>query len=203
MFIALSMNYHKTGKIILETWSQGLVSQDDIEMKQKIYGKCILDVPVKSALEILIAEVLHPFYIFQIFSVVVWMLDGYYYYSFVILGMAGISVVTALLLTKKQMEEIHKMAHYLCNIKVYRGHNLIELPSEQLLPGDLFEVPLHQRMPCDAVIVEGSCMVNESMLTGESVPILKYSIPKTYELQYSPDQATLHSLYEGTEVTEN
>ena len=28
-------------------------------------------------------------------------------------------------------------------------------------------------MECDAVLVEGTCVVNESMLTGESIPITK------------------------------
>ena len=28
-------------------------------------------------------------------------------------------------------------------------------------------------MECDAVLIEGTCVVNESMLTGESIPITK------------------------------
>ena len=32
-------------------------------------------------------------------------------------------------------------------------------------------------MPCDAVLVAGTCIVNESMLTRESVPVTKSSLP--------------------------
>jgi cation-transporting P-type ATPase 13A2 len=46
------------------------------------------------------------------------------------------------------------------------------------VPGDLIcikpEEP--QLLHCDAVIVEGSCSVDESMLTGESYPITKVAI---------------------------
>jgi magnesium-transporting ATPase (P-type) len=203
-FVASCMNYRKTGAEIHAKLRRGLTSEDEITVKRQLYGKCLLDVPVKSVAEILVGEILHPFYVFQIFSVVVWMLDAYYYYPIVILAMAAISVVSALLMIQKQMAETRAMAHYVCDVRVYRGHPEPELmSSEHLLPGDLFEVPIRQRVPCDAVIVEGSCMVDESMLTGESVPILKSAIPQTYTQRYNPDQATLHSLYEGTQVTEN
>lgn len=44
----------------------------------------------------------------------------------------------------------------------------------QLVPGDIFVVPAHGGvMQCDAVLMNGTAIVNESMLTGESVPITK------------------------------
>ena len=43
------------------------------------------------------------------------------------------------------------------------------------MPGDLIYIKPEepQLLHCDAVIVEGSCSVDESMLTGESYPITK------------------------------
>jgi magnesium-transporting ATPase (P-type) len=50
-----------------------------------------------------------------------------------------------------------------------------EISSVELVPGDVILLPTTGgfNMECDAVLVEGSCVVNESMLTGESIPITK------------------------------
>ena len=47
------------------------------------------------------------------------------------------------------------------------------VPVDQLQKGDLFIVRPGERIPVDGVIVEGSTAVNESALTGESIPVDK------------------------------
>ena len=53
-----------------------------------------------------------------------------------------------------------------------------EIFSTDLVPGDVMIIPLNGTvMPCDAVLINGTCIVNESMLTGESVPVTKTNLP--------------------------
>ena len=46
-----------------------------------LYGENSIDVPVKPYHVLLVEEVLHPFYIFQLVSVVFWIVEQYYYYA--------------------------------------------------------------------------------------------------------------------------
>ncbi|NRP59630.1 heavy metal translocating P-type ATPase [Marinobacterium sp. xm-d-564] len=55
-------------------------------------------------------------------------------------------------------------------LKVIEGEAK-EVSIQLLLPGDLVRVLPGQTIPVDALVVEGSSYVDESMLTGESVPV--------------------------------
>ncbi|KAL9107562.1 MAG: hypothetical protein Q9227_007562 [Pyrenula ochraceoflavens] len=46
------------------------------------------------------------------------------------------------------------------------------------MPGDVYEVsdPSLTQLPCDSLLLAGDCIINESMLTGESVPVSKVPV---------------------------
>ena len=48
-----------------------------------------------------------------------------------------------------------------------------ELPIDQVLPGDLIAVRPGERLPVDGTVVSGSSFVDESMITGEPIPVAK------------------------------
>lgn len=51
--------------------------------------------------------------------------------------------------------------------------------SEELLPGDVIKVSENIYFPCDLILLSGSVIVNEAILTGESIPVLKSSLLNT------------------------
>ncbi|HEX7120297.1 MAG TPA: heavy metal translocating P-type ATPase [Longimicrobiales bacterium] len=57
--------------------------------------------------------------------------------------------------------------------RVLRGGVEAELPIEQVVHGDVILVRPGERVPVDGVVVEGASAVDESMLTGESLPVEK------------------------------
>ena len=49
----------------------------------------------------------------------------------------------------------------------------VQVPIEQVMPGDAFAVRPGESVPVDGIVLEGTAAVDESALTGESVPVDK------------------------------
>ncbi len=56
---------------------------------------------------------------------------------------------------------------------VERGGEHLEIPIKEVTIGDLFKVSAGEIIPVDGVVLEGSTTVDESLLTGESIPLVK------------------------------
>ena len=57
--------------------------------------------------------------------------------------------------------------------RVIRDNKNIDIPIESVIKGDLILVRPGEKIPTDGLIVSGTSSIDESMLTGESVPVAK------------------------------
>ncbi len=57
--------------------------------------------------------------------------------------------------------------------QVRRDGKLAEVPMAEVRPGDIVEVRPGERVPVDGVVIEGESWVDESMISGEPVPVAK------------------------------
>ena len=57
--------------------------------------------------------------------------------------------------------------------RVIRGDQEVDVPLEDVQPGDLLRVRPGEKVPVDGVLVEGGSALDESMLTGEPIPVEK------------------------------
>lgn len=55
--------------------------------------------------------------------------------------------------------------------RVVRGGQEVDIPVEQVVTGDLVIVRPGEKVPVDGVITEGASSLDESLMTGESVPV--------------------------------
>ncbi len=57
--------------------------------------------------------------------------------------------------------------------RVVREGKEIEIPAEEVGLGDLLSIKPGEKIPTDGIIIEGTAAVDESMVTGESMPVTK------------------------------
>lgn len=127
---------------------------------------------------------------------ILWYVEEYAYYSTVILLTSLISIYITLKEAVDNYKKLKEMSYFETKVSVFRGvkkhiqeidNNLVmqdsimaekkEISSIDLVPGDIIEVPENDIMPCDLILLNGQAVMNESMLTGESIPILKNALP--------------------------
>jgi len=135
-------------------------------------------------------------------------MDEYYYYAACIFIISVTSVTSTLIETRATMRRMREMARYICQVRVLRNGFWRTVPSTQLVPGDIYEIsdPHLSIFPCDALLLTGDAIVNESMLTGESVPVSKLPCVRNEILHLlsltsaiSPELGK-HFLFSGTKI---
>ncbi|XP_045754554.1 polyamine-transporting ATPase 13A2 isoform X6 [Mirounga angustirostris] len=181
--------------------SRSGLSLQDQTVRKTIYGPNVIGVPVKSYPQLLVDEALNPYYGFQAFSIGLWLADHYYSYALCILLISTASICLSLYKTRKQSETLRDMVQLSARVCVCRPGGEEEwVDSSELVPGDCLVLPQEGGLvPCDAALVAGECVVNESSLTGESVPVLKTALPEGPE-PYCPETHRRHTLFCGTLV---
>lgn len=180
--------------------SRGYSEAQQIQ-KRIAYGLNEINVPIQSVLTLIALEILNPFYVFQVFALSVWISDEYYYYSVAIILMSLFGIGSSVAQTHSNQRKLRETVHSSDIITVKRGERVYEdVATTALVPGDIIVIPAHGcTVPCDAVLLNGNCIVNESMLTGESVPVTKTPLPNN-DTNYNTREDANHTLFCGTHV---
>lgn len=73
------------------------------------------------------------------------------------------------------IEALRRLGHP--RARVFRGGALRVLPADELVPGDVVRLMTGDLVPGDARLLEGTLLLDEAMLTGESEPVSKHAEP--------------------------
>ncbi|BGP13232.1 hypothetical protein JCM10213_004997 [Rhodosporidiobolus nylandii] len=159
--------------------SKGLTTAQEIEQTRLDYGKNIFDIPVPTFGELFAEHATAPFFVFQVFCAGLWCMDEYWYYSLFTLFMLVVFECTTVFQRLRTVNEFRSMSIKPYAIMTRRENKWIEIQTDELLPGDVVSIVRTKEdsgVPCDLLLLRGSCIVNEAMLSGESTPLLKESV---------------------------
>ncbi|XP_040205475.1 probable cation-transporting ATPase 13A4 [Rana temporaria] len=184
------------------------LSHEEQHSRQQLCGPNTIEVEITPIWKLLFKEILNPFYCFEVYSLTTWLASGYFDYSMAILTMTIVSILATIYMLRMQSVKLHHMVESHNNVLVsvlQRNGGVEEVQSKYLVPGDV--IVLSEKkffLPCDAILISGGCVVNEGMLTGESVPITKVPLPNVDNeipwKTYTGENCRGHILYCGTEV---
>lgn len=188
---------------------KGYNSDEQLARAVQLYGRNQLNIQLPKFGDLFIERATAPFFVFQVFCIALWCFDKYWYYSLFTLAMLVLFECTLVKQQLRNMEEIRNMGNQPISLFVYRNKKWLSIVSDKLTPGDLVSITRannDQTVPCDLLLLRGSCIVDESLLTGESIPQMKEPVENianhSRPLDFESDKK-LHILFSGTKVVQH
>jgi Cu+-exporting ATPase len=100
--------------------------------------------------------------------------DVYYDVTVVVIALVDLGLAMELKAKGRTSEAIRKLIGLQARTaRVIREEREMEIPVEEVLVGDVVVVRPGDKIPVDGAVVEGTSAVDESMVTGESIPVEK------------------------------
>lgn len=88
--------------------------------RQQRYGTNEMAIPVKSVASLVADEMWHPFYVFQYFSILIWVAgDAYYTYAICIGLITWFSIITSAVETHQNMKRLADIAQFSCMVSCH------------------------------------------------------------------------------------
>ena len=157
----------------------GIPNNNIITKLSQKYGINKIKVKNQGILKSVLKEISTLSNIYILICIIIWIFMEYYISIIIVLI---INIILIIISSKNKLDNIHSLGgeENKKSIVIREGKE-IEIKSENIVPGDIVILkPLDDEneiyIPCDGVILEGFCTVNESDLTGENTLVLKKEI---------------------------
>jgi predicted P-type ATPase len=189
-----------------ERQTKGL-NEKQISTRLCLFGTNHVDLEPTPIYELLFVKIVHPFYLFQVFSATVWFIQAYTIYAITILVLSAVSMfweiysevinvkrLRSLVRSNRQVQVIRTLPCSSSTDSTKSNSTTSQQQEEQdqpdlvVNPRDIHTIHEQNLVPGDVVLIEegivvadilllvGDCVVDESNLTGEAIPINKRAI---------------------------
>ena len=206
-FVSLKYQLDTTNEQILAECAQGLSEDDEVAYQREIFGIYDLDINVDNVIKLLIKEFVDPFYLFQVFSVILRYTNQYEYYASIIALTTLISLGVGTYETRKNLISVQQMSKYSCRVNILRKDpqtNFAEfkqMSSTELVPGDIFELQEEGlAIPCDCLLIQGTVIINEAIYVNRWIYSYNKIANTKNKSHFNYDAYKKYFLFAGTKI---
>lgn len=160
------------------------------EAKQQLERNGYNELPTtrtKNILQLAIEVVKEPMFILLLICASLYIILGDYTEGIILMNWVFVMIFITFYQhrkTEKALEELRKLSSP--RALVIRDGQEIRIPSREVVPEDVLIVNEGDRVPADGIILEATSLsIDESILTGESVPVLKGASNDVHDRVYS------------------
>src|SRR3989344_2550291 len=167
----------KTSEVLdlLETTNEGL-SENEIRERLKIFGKNEISEQQKiTRIKIFLSQFKNPLIFLLLIAGAITILLKDYRDAIAILAAALLNSLLGFYQENKAEEALAHLKSYIEDrVRVIREGRESEIDAKEIVPGDIIRVSQGDRVPADCrLIYINDLVVNESILTGEALPVNK------------------------------
>ncbi|KAJ2397188.1 hypothetical protein GGI23_003629, partial [Coemansia sp. RSA 2559] len=181
---------------------KGLSSSEAARRAARL-GENLIRVAVPAFPLAMLREVFSYFYLYQMLCMYVWFYFNYYKMALVQFGVIVVSALIKVAIRLRSERKIKSMAERRSTCRVRRDGAWADLDSADLVPGDVVAVASGMEVMCDACVLCGEVVVDESSLTGEAMPVRKLPLKADGSIAFGAASGKAHSVYAGTRVMQH
>ncbi|KAF8822471.1 E1-E2 ATPase subfamily protein [Cardiosporidium cionae] len=182
-FVDASIQIGKLLKLAEENHFRGLTAKQ-VLTRREFTGRNVIEYDVESFSQAILNEARRFSFILQASIIWAQLFWRNFLTSTIWAALTVYSSIHKMLITRQNKQDLRAMvlSANTCSVTVIRECCPIVIPAEELVIGDILLLGNSSIVPCDVLILQGQAAVDESSLTGESVPVQKYaiSLPSKY-----------------------
>lgn len=148
-------------------------SKDDTGELKLLYGKNEFNIRTRSLPRIIYDNMASLLCAINIISISNYYLTGYGVYATILLFITIYQLVNDIYSETVSERGLMEMAKKVKGVKVLSRGRWVEMSSSNVYPGSIILVECFRDFPCDCKLLKGEVVVDESFLTGESIPVTK------------------------------
>jgi len=216
-FSAILFQINASEDEIIKNFWNGL-TQDEIDYQKVIYGKNEINIEDYSSsnIKLLFNSLKNLFNLYIIFSIFIWIISNYLIYSIIILILFLYFLNQNISQKKYYYQKLKKFESNKGDIFVvvnryFEGKNENDLEEDikmkkkikDLVPGEIYELTDEINIiPCDSILISGVAIVNESIITGNSLPVYKTSLSSNNNI-FNYENNERNILYSGSKIIQS